>query len=213
MKSYPILFSGPMVRALLDGTKTQTRRILKTKNGGVQWNPYDLPGMRQILRNCPYGQIGDQLWVREACRAEELPEGLCGVRYLANDGFVALRPTEGAVGRWIDMRDYGKRPSPAARIKTVPAIHMPRWASRITLEITKVHVERLQDITESDCIAEGCTKNHNGYYWAGPHAISGRKQMATAKSAYRDLWESINGPGSWDLNPWVWVIEFKRATP
>jgi hypothetical protein len=90
---------------------------------------------------------------------------------------------------------------------------MPRAASRITLELTRVRVERLQDISESDAIAEGCTKNHNGYYWGGPHAVSGLKQMETAKSAYRDLWDSINGPGTWDLNPWVWAIEFKVVQP
>jgi hypothetical protein len=78
------------------------------------------------------------------------------------------------------------------------------------LEITSVRLERPQDISEADAIAEGCAKNHNGYYWGGPHAVSGLKQMATAVSAYQDLWESINGPGSWEANPWVWVVEFKR---
>jgi hypothetical protein len=92
-----------------------------------------------------------------------------------------------------------------------PSIHMPRWASRITLEVTGVRVERLQNINEADCIAEGCTKNHNNYYWGGPHKAGGLKQMATAKQDYQDLWESINGPGSWEANPWVWVVEFKRV--
>jgi hypothetical protein len=93
---------------------------------------------------------------------------------------------------------------------------MPRAASRITLEITEVRVERLQDISEADSAVEGCTKNHNGYFWGGPHDVSGLKQMATAQQAYRDLWESINGPGSWEANPWVWAVSFKRlegATP
>ena len=87
---------------------------------------------------------------------------------------------------------------------------MQRWASRITLEVTNVRVERLQEISEADAIAEGCTQNHNGYYWGGPHGTCGLKQMATAKQAYQDLWESINGLGSWDENPWVWVVEFKH---
>jgi hypothetical protein len=88
---------------------------------------------------------------------------------------------------------------------------MPRWASRITLEITGVRVERLQDISEADAIAEGCAKNHNNYYWGGPHKAGGLKQMATARQAYQDLWESINGPSSWEANPWVWVVGFKRV--
>ena len=89
---------------------------------------------------------------------------------------------------------------------------MPRRASRITLEVTGVRVERLQDISEADSIAEGCTQNHNGYFCGGPHAVSGLKQMATARQAYRHLWESINGPESWAANPWVWAVSFRGVT-
>ena len=152
---------------------------------------------------CPYGQPGDQLWVRETCRAEELPDGMDGVRYLADHEFIALRPCECAVDRWLDMRDYGKRPSPVSRVKTVPAIHMPRWASRITLEITGVRVERLQEINETDASAEGVD------IW-GKGALSKDGQDADPSDKFRWLWGSINGPDSWSANPWVWVVEFKR---
>ena len=204
MKERPILFGAPMVRALLAGTKTQTRRPYKTKNGGIQPNPNDRPGMAQILRNCPYGQPGDQLWVREnfcdllGTGVEHRPDVFATPQRYA---FAADCPTDSYND--VARKDYG--------LKWKPSIHMPRAASRITLEVTGVRVERLQDISEADCIAEGCTQNANGYYWGGPHAVSGLKQLATAKGAYRDLWESINGPGSWDANPWVWVVEFKRT--
>ena len=201
MKERPILFSGSMVRALLAGTKTQTRRVVKPQprrvDGGVpfgdapQWAHAE-PGT--AMMHCPHGKRGDRLWVREA---------FCKII--------------GQSGGWIET-DYratythGFRlgDSLGIRKKWTPSIHMPRDASRITLEITSVRVERLQDISEADARAEGCTQNHNGYFWGGPHQTGGLKQMATALQAYQDLWESINGPGSWDANPWVWVLEFRR---
>ena len=211
MKERPILFSGPMVRALLNGSKTQTRRVVKAradKNMGPRCvlQPHELA--REVNRgdyqNCPYGQPGDRLWVREtwqgplATEDDHYPEGLYSPKfceYAADGGPTPEFTTadDELVCRWR------------------PSIHMPRWASRITLEITGVRVERLQDISEADAIAEGCAKNHNNYYWGGPHKAGGLKQMATARQAYQDLWESINGPGSWDANPWVWVVGFKRV--
>lgn len=205
MKERPILFSAPMVRALLAGTKTQTRRIAKPVRHPDWGNLYS-PGalvrehepMHVIYRACPYGQPGDRLWVRETFRRDLDRMNRCKVvEYRADDAVLLASPGPGGA---FDFPDLGWRPS----------IHMPRWASRITLEITGVRVERLQDISDADAVAEGCTKNHNGYYLGGPHAVSGRKQMATAQSAYRDLWESINGAGSWDANPWVWAVDFKR---
>jgi len=201
MKEHPILFSGPMVRALLDGCKTQTRRAMKPQptefvgGPGVtlrDGSPAPLvplddsvePYGREIV--CPYGQPGDRLWVREAHAVD-------GKKVFFRAGH---EESEGA--------------GPRVDIRWRPSIHMPRWASRITLEVTTVRVERLQDISEADAIAEGCTQNHNGYYWGGPHPVSGLKQLATAKGAYQDLWESINGPDSWAANPWVWAIEFRR---
>ncbi len=200
MKSRPMLYQGVMVRAILDDIKTQTRRIFKAKNGGVWPNCNDLPGMKQIMRNCPYGQVGDRLWVRETCRAEEMPTGLDGVRYMADEAFIPIKPTLEAVDDWLTMRDYGKRASPVALAKTVPAIHMPRWASRIELEITGIRLERLQDISRGDAMAEGCPF---------PNLADGKNPC----DWYMDLWEQINGAGSWAANPYVWVIEFKKVKP
>jgi hypothetical protein len=194
MKERPILFSAPMVRAILDGTKTQTRRVCKMEvRAGMPE-----PEWRSLLTVCPYGRPGDErLWVRETWRASshfdkvpprEIPNG-AELFYEATSVAREWRTTVG---------------------KMRPSIHMPRWASRITLEITGVRVELLQDISDENAIAEGCPKNHNDYYLGGPHAVSGRKQMATARKAFRDLWESLNGPGSREANPWVWVVEFKR---
>lgn len=205
MVERPILFSGPMVRALLAGTKLQTRRILKPQprrvDGGVPFGDgpawaHAEPGT--AMMRCPYGQRGDRLWVREAFSGPHYREDFPPALWSPSDAFWYWADGNPSVGDWTKPR---------------PSIHMPRFASRITLEITSVRVERLQDISEADAIAEGCTRNHNGYYWGGPHAVSGLKQMATAISAYRDLWESINGPGSWKANPWVWVVEFERVQP
>lgn len=210
MKERPILFSAPMVRALLDGSKTQTRRIIKPHprddafvllDHGDGWWPYrsedgesaDVDNMEYPF-TCPYGQPGDQLWVRETHRPIFGQTcGLIAVDYRADPQV-----------KWERMRDHADKP------KWIPSIHMRREYSRIQLEIVSVRVERLNDCIDADAVAEGCEKNHNGYYWAGPHPVSGRKQMATAHQAYRDLWESINGPDSWAANPWVWAVEFKR---
>ncbi len=234
MKSRPILFSGPMVRALLDGTKKQTRRVCKNKvYGNGEWNKsindfichndylppsallmdyrkggYDLTtsNLEGWGEACPYGQTGDQLWVRETWGARFSHADFGGVALHWND----LRGPLKKYRTHQNLALYAMSANGQYCGGWIPSIHMPRWASRITLEITGVRVERLQDISEADAMAEGCTKNHNGYFWGGPHPESGLKQLATAQSAYQDLWESINGPGSWDVNPWVWVIEFRR---
>lgn len=216
MKERPILFSAPMVRALLDGTKTKTRRAVKLNAAGrvkapgspKNWHPDD-PDCAQA---CPYGQPGDRLWVRETWNwfdPEAIPQARRGMRadFTGRQGerqieWCAAYSADGPLAYpGYEGRDHWR-----------PSIHMPRWASRITLEIVSVRVERLQDISEADAMAEGCTKNHNGYFWGGPHAVSSLKQMPTATGAYRDLWKSINGPSSWDANPWVWVVEFRRVT-
>jgi len=186
MKERPILFSAPMVRALLDGSKTQTRRIAK---------PAFLDFKGQSFFNVdksPYGVLGDRLWVREThtpifgqtC-------GLIEVDYKAD-------PRE----RWERMQDHlGSR-------KWTPSIHMRREYSRITLEIVSVRVERLQDITEDDAIAEGV----DGPMCAAAvgRAPSRFKLLPAAVHGYSHLWETINGAGSWDANPWVWAVEFRR---
>ncbi|WP_336694419.1 hypothetical protein [Delftia acidovorans] len=206
MKERPILFSGPMVRALLAGTKTQTRRIVKPQ-------PDSRPGMectRVLFKNrkgdvvldeaaeakeprlcailCPYGQPGDRLWVRET--------------HNTHGGLATYR----ADGDWI--ADYHREEPQQPRLRWVPAIHMPRTASRILLEITSVRVERLQDISEADAYAEGIEQTD--FIEDAEH-----QEPATGappgRYAYRALWEDINGPDSWAQNPWVWVVEFERA--
>ena len=205
MKERPILFSGSMVRALLAGTKTQTRRAVKLPhmnplgeweaipwggpNGGRTSRGETLPAQMAIghtrtgdVLACPYGQPGDRLWVREA---------------------------------WM----YGQGSAPIYRADTPTkpegqawrsSIHMPRAASRITLEVVGVRVERLQDISEEDAKAEGA--------WGPDDSIVGKVAehfgcdvlSVHPSLAFRMLWEQINSHGSWAANPWVWVVEFKR---
>ncbi len=213
MSEKPILFSAPMVRAILDGSKNQTRRIMKPQADddghvtvgeiGTSLGVAYLRGERggQCLRvPCPYGFPGSRLWVRETCRAEELPSGLDGVRYLADDCFIPIENTEAASDAWLSLAAYGQRLSGHQKCRKVSAIHMPRWASRITLEITGIRVERLQDINEADAIAEGID----------PKFPPDEQVANAARMRYADIWESINGPGSWAANPWVWVVEFRR---
>ena len=207
MKERPILFSGAMIRAILGGSKTQTRRVVNPKHLAYM----DVhQGLREPtnVEACPYGQTGDQLWVRETWGARFSHADFGGVALHWND----LRGPLKKYRTHQNLALYAMSANGQYCGGWIPSIHMPRWASRITLEITGVRVERLQDISEADAMAEGCTKNHNGYFWGGPHPESGLKQLATAQSAYQDLWESINGPGSWDVNPWVWVIEFRRLS-
>jgi hypothetical protein len=174
MKTRPILFNGAMVRALLAGTKTQTRRV--AKGLALEWLSEGFePAFVADDANglCPYGHPGDRLWVRETWRPVNEVHADYAADYNASD--------LGSLGPWK------------------PSIHMPRWASRITLEIVSVRVERLQDISEGDAIAEG---------------VGGDVTVTPCFSVdrYRELWESINGPGSWEANPWVWVVEFKRES-
>lgn len=197
-KERPILFSAPMILAILAGQKTQTRRVFKAKNGGLWPNKNDLPGMNQLLRKCPYGQPGDRLWVRETCRAEELASGLDGVHYMADGAFREIENTPAAADQWLDLNAY--RGQQGAQ---VPSIHMLRWASRILLEIVSVRVERLHECSEADAVAEGCAGGHG--------SIPGYPYNAMAVEHYTWLWEKINGAGSWAANPWVWVVEFKRV--
>lgn len=179
MKERPILFSGPMVRSILAGAKRQTRRVFKTRNGGVWPNPNDLPGMRQVLRTCPYGQPGDRLWVRETHGNLALPGYSPVWTYRAD-----AREGEG----WDLPTGF----------QWVPSIHMPRAASRITLDVTGVRLERLQNISPDDCIAEGA--------WPMEQRELGRGHEAVA--AFRELWSQINGSACWDANPIVWVLDF-----
>lgn len=220
----PILFSSNMIKAILAGTKLQTRRTVTRRNsilGSGEW-PHNglarafpqtdhsklmLPGEDEAFnRLWPRWDVGDRLWARETCRAEELPSGLDGVRYLADDSFTPIENSEEASEKWFVLACYGMKKSGTAEYRKVPAIHMPRWASRILLEISKVRVERLNDISEADAKAEGVSWNRN----PGAVALHGAE---TARDAYRTLWDQINGAGSWNANPWVWRISFRRITP
>jgi hypothetical protein len=195
MKERPILFSAPMVRALLDGRKTQTRRVIKPQpemkdfgNGLMPWMP--IGGVNADRWPCPYGEPGDILRVRET--AWERPERT--IRMM-RDGADTWPPyVYDADG--ISEEEHAQLK--AWGWKRRPSIHLPRLGSRIKLEITAIRVERLQDISEADSFAEGI-----------PGELLHRAQ-GWAPGAYRFLWEQINGPDSWTENPWVWVIEFKR---
>lgn len=232
MKERPILFSGPMVRALLDGSKTQTRRVVKPQPiadarfvGG-----YYVPGPKLTENSkisveapyvhlaCPYGQPGDRLWVREsgAMHALLAPEDPLQPMLFRHD----VPTTESLGDYWVQRtrapgasystectREQFLRHSSA---KVVPSIHMPRWASRITLEITSVRVERLQEISSRDAIAEGIEACPIGGEWRNYLDSAPNRDALTPRVSFRSLWESINGPGSWDADPWVWVVEFRR---
>ena len=198
METRPMLFSAPMVLAILDGKKTQTRRIVK--NTGFyaieeKWHGKESARreLARIATQCPYGRRGDRLWVRETW-GKTVEDTVC---YRADE-------PDSIVSRWR------------------PSIHMPRWASRITLEITGILVERLQEISRDDAIKEGVE-------WKTCPTYQSKESLAQQIHAkkigmcafpvltidyiggYRKLWESINGPGSWNKNPWVWVIEFVRV--
>ncbi len=219
MKERPILFSAPMVRAILAGQKTQTRRIFKAKNGGVWPNKNDLPGMRQILRNCPYGQPGDLLWVRET-HAEVLLPDIPSGRPVGPRGRSGI-PARPEWPSYVVYRADGEMPDvqwhhegDKQKVWWTPSIHMPRQSSRILLEIVSVRIEKVQDISPGDAIAEGVERSVTGDGWrrySDPETESvGLPPCQYPRHSYRSLWEHINGAASWDENPWVWVVEFKR---
>lgn len=163
MRERPIIFNADMVRAVLDGRKTQTRRMLTPHHlkmidaAASAGECYPLesgsqhPNSQSYYREwCPFGAVGDRLWVREACQAVEHESGLDVVRYPADSNEIPVKAHPLDAGRWVDIYRYR-----GGEGKIVPSIYMPRWASRITLEITGVRVERLQDISEQDAAAEG----------------------------------------------------------
>lgn len=241
-----------MVRALLDGSKTQTRRVIKPQPTGEprplsEWSaglaaachdhspdanklvahserligkifPFTTESGSLMSPRCPYGQPGDRLWVRETWRigAWSEDDGEIAVDYMADNHsrreWLQVPEADDFEKYWLQCSDdcnkagiqtdedgkYHWEPGQSpCRIR--PSIFMPRWASRITLEIISVHVERLQDIDVTDCCCEGA-----------PIADGLPNQTHAVETWYRELWEKINGDGSWDANPWVWVISFKR---
>ena len=237
-KELPILFKGEMVRAILDGSKTQTRRILKLppmqpwQSGSKGWRFIEChhsiedcdnfvagfsDGQGTIIDiKCPYGKPAfvpfnrpaDQLWVRETFCIESSKEVAYDPPH--SDGRPIRHHQDDESGTWWEQPHYrATDPTPELDIGTHepgcrwrPSIFMPRWASRILLEITAIRVERLQSISGPDCWAEGIA-----------HAGWDPERYGSTVECYRDLWESINGPGSWAANPYAWVVEFRRVQP
>lgn len=217
MKERPILFSGPMVRAILEGRKTMTRRVVKLRYGadvvvtnGQVWKPARVDYASYV--DCPYGQVGDQLWVRETFAYSVIdPDGLSPEDDPENYDIIYRADPERPNGGWTDGE--GNRINAPWR----PSIHMPRWASRILLEITGVRVERLHEISEADAQAEGVERVIAGVGWrryCDPDSEEvGVPPCGDARRSFRSLWKFINGDESWNANPWVWVVEFKRVQP
>ncbi|SEI16987.1 hypothetical protein [Pseudomonas asplenii] len=197
VKERPILFSGPMVRAILDGDKAVTRRAVKMTDllqACLEPQEGELK-LKAAHKLCPLGRPGDRLWVREAWAADAQVD-LIAPRELSL-GEPILYPADGAI------RQTGC--AMISRGKIRPSIHMPRWISRIQLEITDVRVERLQDITKQQALAEGVM--------SAERDIDRDGNDYSPVELFGGLWVMINGMGSWNANPWVWVIEFKRVTP
>lgn len=205
MKEHGIIFSSEMVRAILDGRKTQTRRLVNSvptthdfhgwimsstcakDEGKAVWAIGDSPLLKDPIRlNCPLGKIGDRLWVRETWQC-----GLCTESTFAYKA--THKPTDLEEG-WNE------------KIKWRPSSQMPRWASRILLEITDVRVGRLQDISQADAIAEGAPPSHPSI-----DAVSREYGFPDfPRSWFGQTWWHIYGKENWQANPWVWVIEFKQ---
>lgn len=217
-KERPILFSAPMVRAILSGAKTQTRRVVKfpawmqDADGGQSPEiPHQFDGYQDMIPvtaghvesycRCPYGKPGQRLWVRETWAPVSTfdPSPETGAFYRAD----YLDDPHGPDGE----------KSPEGRYRTwKPSIYMPRWASRIDIEITGVRVERLQEISPEDAIAEGCCPSQ-GSGFDDADTLRRAAEIVGGpypRGVFADLWQSINGPDSWAANPWVWVIEFRR---
>lgn len=198
MKERPILFSAPMVRAILDGQKTKTRRVVKPRgrnslfavedDGSPTWSDsYILDpgndGWR--MRDSPYGQAGDRLWVKET--------------FKPHSTFAHLKPSEIPDSKIFYAADNSYAPS---NTKWWPSLFMQRRFSRILLEIVSIRVERLNECSEADALAEG--SQH-------PSLVPIVGAGWSSRDMYARLWEHINGTGSWAANPWVWVVEFKRV--
>lgn len=200
IKERPLLYSTPMVQATLEGRKTQTRRVVKPQpeqilaQGIVDGRGYGITTERNTISHyCPYGQPGDRLWVRETL----IQQGELGLQYVADSEWIdeAIIP--------VSYGPYGGDYT----FRNIPAIHMPRWACRLLLEITAIRVERLQDISEEDAIREGVFWDSESGFWY----VGDTLQAQSATEAFMKLWIAINGEESWKANPWVWAIEFRRV--
>jgi hypothetical protein len=206
----PILFSGEMVRAILDGRKAQTRRVVKpqprdwtTDDAGRLWPAVERRGLCD-LATCPYGNPGDHLWVRETFRTLSCAGVGEPIEVQYRAGGIEERVTDRPTGRdWMPSPSGPGQPTNPNAPRWSASIHMPRWASRLTLEVEAVRVERLQDITEADAQAEGLIPA-----WAVGDV------EGTARDAFADGWDTINGKRApWASNPWCWVVSFKKLEP
>ncbi len=213
MKEHPILFNGEMVRAVLDGRKKQTRRpvtpewspdvtevsmmplidpILKCMISGDSGKWQDDHGLDEI-RRCPFGVVGDHLWVRETWRPFIIDGPFAGIEYCCDREHRAVGACESFYPDWSKWFEKSKG-------KWHPSIHMPRWASRITLKVLFIRVQRVQDITEADALAEGID-------------LLGMAHHGTeARYAFAKLWTECYPKMPWEANPWVWTVEFRRIT-
>lgn len=220
MTARPVLFNGAMVRAIIAGAKTQTRRLVKPQppeGADPRWtwcvsstnrddvgafhhgviepdgNSFTDRGReRQTAYRCPFGAPGDDLWVRESAYIAPPDFGDRNATDLIDE---KGRPR--VVGYAASMDADAVRCASDFGVKLTPSIHMPRWASRLTLRVTSVRVERLHDITEDDARAEGVL------------TLEPRTGAASAHERFADLWSEVYGRASWDANPWVWVVSFK----
>ena len=237
MKERPILFSAPMIRAILADKKSQTRRTIKMPaswdcfvcaDWGNGWWPYksddgENPSFdnNEIPLNCPYGTVSDHLIVKEAAWmwCERRPNGQTKTgrqkwKYVpmreAPIHYAADHPTKPSIK--VVSPDTGNEWGWRFKIGRF----LPRWASRIDLEVTGVRVEQLQDISYEDAIAEGIINPATVPPF--PHQSTETVEQFARRTnypqrSYAALWEEINGPGSWDANPWIWCVEFRRVTP
>lgn len=213
MKERGMIFNAEMVNAILSGRKTQTRRIMKVQpgtpefglrriiesskaneNGMYFWSQDDACGIKARSKPFlfPYGEVGDRIWVRETFRVHSRATDVATLVYRAS-----VRNSWTEQTHRVPVAVCNK---PATPEKWTPSIHMPRWASRITLEITDVRVERLRDLSEEDAKSEGIIPSAGGVLPGWEYRIN-----------FRDLWMDIYGTDNWEANPWVWVIEFKRV--
>ena len=229
MAELPILFGGPMVKAILDGRKTQTRRVIKPQPPIVEHELFfpsigiwlcKAEGHEEKMLKCPYGIPGDRLWVRETfttfrkdTEAESAAKLAAAKKIASIDDLMrwAEMPSGGGEVKVMyaaDFRDYAKDPD--ADFHWKPSIHMPRWASRILLEIVSIRVERVQDISAEDCLNEGIEYEGSPQKYGTPYT---GLEIHDIRCLFRQLWDSINAARGfgWDANPWVYRIEFRRA--
>ncbi len=214
MKERSILMTPENAQKCHDGTKTQTRRIVKVPDWATDDDmlklacqrpatgiAYYVDGRPVKRLTCPYGQVGDRLWVREAWQ-----EKAWTLTELNRASFLnaPMKPKETYLNNPIyAIHRGGYNNAIGDPGRWFPSIHMPRWACRTVLEITELRVERLQEISEEDAKAEGC--------YAGQYEYENAEGTLTAKESYKWLWESINGHGSWERNDWVWVLTFTKV--